>query len=245
MENYKKTTVRAVLGVSAMLFGAAAQAVPLSPGCDAAKDTCLTGTFVSYSFNSADLGAFGSASVAGDTLAFAPIGFQASSASGGAKIETLHVTVIAHSGYQLSAFNLAESGAYSLAGAGSSAFVTGKLIALDIEGTTSNQVIGTIAPTAPLNVTGATTGWTANAGVVLPGSGWGGADGVVGSISLEITNQLFAVASPLGGAADIWKNSVGVNVVATPVPEAETYAMMLAGLGLVGFAVRRRTRSPV
>jgi hypothetical protein len=28
----------------------------------------------------------------------------------------------------------------------------------------------------------------------------------------------------------------------SPVPEAETYAMMLAGLGLVGFAARRRTR---
>ena len=30
---------------------------------------------------------------------------------------------------------------------------------------------------------------------------------------------------------------------AAPVPEAETYAMMLAGLGLVGFMVRRRARS--
>jgi len=29
----------------------------------------------------------------------------------------------------------------------------------------------------------------------------------------------------------------------TPVPEPETYALMLAGLGLVGWAVRRRTRS--
>lgn len=30
------------------------------------------------------------------------------------------------------------------------------------------------------------------------------------------------------------------NLVAAPVPEASTYGMMLAGLGLVGFAVRRR-----
>jgi hypothetical protein len=27
---------------------------------------------------------------------------------------------------------------------------------------------------------------------------------------------------------------------AAPVPEAETYAMLLAGLGLVGFAARRK-----
>lgn len=32
---------------------------------------------------------------------------------------------------------------------------------------------------------------------------------------------------------------------ALAVPEASTYAMMLAGLGLVGFVARRRTRSPV
>ena len=30
---------------------------------------------------------------------------------------------------------------------------------------------------------------------------------------------------------------------ATPVPEPETYALMLAGLGLVGFAARRRATS--
>jgi hypothetical protein len=29
-------------------------------------------------------------------------------------------------------------------------------------------------------------------------------------------------------------------ITAAPVPEAETYAMMLAGLGLVGFMARRR-----
>ena len=34
--------------------------------------------------------------------------------------------------------------------------------------------------------------------------------------------------------------SVPIPALAAPVPEAETYAMMLAGLGLVGFAARRR-----
>jgi len=33
---------------------------------------------------------------------------------------------------------------------------------------------------------------------------------------------------------------VGVRFVATPVPEPETYGMMLAGLGLMGFVARRR-----
>ncbi|SFU39401.1 PEP-CTERM sorting domain-containing protein [Nitrosospira multiformis] len=34
-----------------------------------------------------------------------------------------------------------------------------------------------------------------------------------------------------------------VNVLASPVPEAETYAMLLAGLGLIGFTSRRRKTS--
>jgi hypothetical protein len=32
-------------------------------------------------------------------------------------------------------------------------------------------------------------------------------------------------------------------IAAAPVPEAETYAMMLAGLGLVGFMVARRRQA--
>jgi hypothetical protein len=35
-------------------------------------------------------------------------------------------------------------------------------------------------------------------------------------------------------------SSYSLTFTAAPVPEADTYAMMLAGLGLVGFAVRRR-----
>ncbi len=38
-----------------------------------------------------------------------------------------------------------------------------------------------------------------------------------------------------GGSA-----SYGGNLVATPVPEPETYAMLLAGLGAIGFLARRR-----
>ncbi len=43
---------------------------------------------------------------------------------------------------------------------------------------------------------------------------------------------------PFGGFNAAF-NFSGANLI-TPVPEASTYGMMLAGLGLVGFAVRRR-----
>lgn len=42
------------------------------------------------------------------------------------------------------------------------------------------------------------------------------------------------------GDADYDDFVVGVNFVTAPVPEPETYAMLLAGLGLIGFSARRR-----
>jgi len=64
----------------------------------------------------------------------------------------------------------------------------------------------------------------------------------VRSVSLTISNDLFAYGG-LAGSASIGKDFVGLTAVTAPVPEAETYGLMLAGLGLVGFMVRRRTRS--
>nr|WP_315398070.1 FxDxF family PEP-CTERM protein [uncultured Duganella sp.] len=50
-----------------------------------------------------------------------------------------------------------------------------------------------------------------------------------GDYYLEVTGQVLGKNS-----------SYGAEMTLTPVPEAETYAMMMAGLGLVGFVARRR-----
>lgn len=53
------------------------------------------------------------------------------------------------------------------------------------------------------------------------------------------TYQLKVTGSGVTGGS----GSYGGNLVATPIPEPETYALMLAGLGVVGFvASRRRAR---
>jgi len=50
-----------------------------------------------------------------------------------------------------------------------------------------------------------------------------------------------AVSARLAQANDFAKlRTLNVQAVATPVPEADSWAMLLAGLGLVGFAARRR-----
>jgi hypothetical protein len=62
-------------------------------------------------------------------------------------------------------------------------------------------------------------------------------DGVYGhGYTLDYTATV-----PTGGFAGVqYSMHLTGTVTAAPVPEASTYGMMLAGLGLVGFAVRRR-----
>ena len=64
---------------------------------------------------------------------------------------------------------------------------------------------------------------------------------------LATSFQPFAISNTgyIVGSAINYNGTVGAAVILTPavlnaVPEPETYAMLLAGLGLVGFAVRRR-----
>jgi hypothetical protein len=74
-----------------------------------------------------------------------------------------------------------------------------------------------------------------------------GSPGVIGSWTGNPMNVLAAVPAgsyqlALSGVAD---GSAGGNYtlsLAAPVPEPESYAMMLAGLGLLGLAARRRRR---
>ena len=227
-----KTTLRVALGLSIALLGTAAYA------------KTLTGSYVSYTFDEFALGKFGTAnlSVSGDSLVFSPNAFLAATSGTGFAFETIHVSVSANAGYQLTAFGLSETGGYSVSGDGA-VDVTGQFGALDVEGTTGNYLSATIEA-SPGSFTAPSGNWAAQAAITLPATGWGGADGSVGSVSLEISNQLFAFAG--SGSASIYKDFIGISAFTTavsPVPEAQTYAMMLIGLGLVGFMVRRARAS--
>jgi hypothetical protein len=192
----------------------------------AVATTTVGGGNVSYTFDETALGLFGSASVVDGNLKFAPSGFSTSSYA----VETINITVTAASGYSLGGFSLSENGTYTLSGG--SAWATGSFKAIDIEGTTGNQITKTF--------NGVLDGgaWDAAATIALPATGWGGTDGVVSSVTLTLSNQLFAT-----DGASISKTGVSISAAALPVPEASTYAMLLAGLGLVGFMAYRRTHS--
>ena len=60
---------------------------------------------------------------------------------------------------------------------------------------------------------------------------------VVGLAAGIYNIQVAGLATPGG---NYWGSATLTNLPAAPVPEPETYAMMLAGLGLMGFVARRR-----
>lgn len=237
-----KTAV-AVLGASAALLGGSALAIPVT----------LVGTNVSFTYDDALVGLFGTPTLVGDSLIFTPTDFFAESSNGTGVVmtnETLNIRITANPGYQFSGVSLTERGDYYLIGSDAEVAVGGQIRVIDLDDPISNEVTGAIAATAPLDVHTTlsgfvTTNWTATASVLVPGAaaGWGGADGVVDSVSLTIENLLLARTTAAGSSAFIEKKFTGSSMVVSVVPEAQTWTMLLAGLGLVGFFARRRAQA--
>ena len=210
----------------------------------------LTGTTVSFTFDSALSGLFGAPTVSGDALFFTPTTYKAQSFNGSgfdSASQTFNISVSANAGYRVSAVNLAEDGDYYNIGPSAGVAVGGKLYVRDLASPLAPVAIGKIKADVPLNdVTSLenfeTTDWTSHTGVTIP-AGWGGSDGIVSGVNVTIENILLARSMNPVSAAFIEKKFVALNLVTAPVPEPGTYAMMLVGLGLVGFAVRRRAKA--
>lgn len=227
-----------VLGLSAALLSGSALAVT----------TTLAGTNVSFTFDSALLGLYGTPTVSGDSLVFTPTSFSAQSSNGQGFVmtnATLNIAITANAGYQFSTINLTERGDYFRIGDDAQVAVGGQIRVFDQDDPINNEVTGSIVATAPFSATTSfanfsASNWTANASATVPGSGWGGDDGIVSGINLTLENLLIARTSETSSVAFIEKKFAGTTIIISAVPEADTYAMLLAGLGLVGFMARRR-----
>lgn len=209
-------------------------------GAALAASVTLTGDTVDYTFDDTLLGLFGTPTLSGDTLSFTPVEFQAESLNG-AGIDltnnTVNVQVTAHSGYTFSSIDMLERGDYMLLGGGSSADVAGQIRVFDVANPLSD-VTTAIAPDAPMTETGgSTTNWTASNSTDL--STWTDAQ----TVNVTWQNLLIGDTNSSSSLAFVDKKYGGLTATVaavTPVPEAEVSAMMLAGLGLVGWQISRR-----
>lgn len=232
MKTLKKAGVAAI-GLSAALLSCNALAVSWQT---------LTGTNVTYVYDADNMGLYGTPSLSGNSLIFTPTNFKAVATDGGTVLtsSTINIRAYTNSNYSFSSFNLTELGDYALVGDKSQVSVSGQIRLFDLANPppAGLQLTDSITPTASLNVTTTlanlqTTNWQANAAIAVP-TGWSN------GVNLTIQNILVAHTEQLGGLAFVEKKFVGSAVVLTPVPEAQTYAMMLVGLGLVGFMVGRK-----
>jgi hypothetical protein len=90
------------------------------------------------------------------------------------------------------------------------------------------------------------TGATLNgAAFTLGGGGLGYNYGFTGLIPTagSLIVKVWGIAAPGLSTGSAISASYGGSMAVSPVPEPETYAMMLAGLGLVGFMARRRRKT--
>jgi hypothetical protein len=209
-------------------------------GAAFAATVTLSGTTVDFSFDDTLLGLFGQANVAGDNLYFTPVNFSAQSMNGAGFAltkQTTNVKVTAHDGWDFSSLALTERGDYLQVGQGAKVVVSGQIRAFDTLNP-SGEVTSSILPTGAFQQTDdfITRNWEAKAAADLSTMS------AASMVNVTLQNILVAQSPPgTDTLAFIEKKYAGLNVITTPVPEAETYAMMLAGLGLIGFVVRRST----
>lgn len=225
-----------IMATSAFVMG------QLLSGSVLAASVTLSGDTVDYTFDDTLLGLFGPASLSGDTLYFTPVNFQAESLNGdGYSLtnSTMNIQVSAHEGWAFSNMSLIEKGDYMLLGSASTADVAGQMRVRDLSAVLDDMT-ASIQTTAILDHIGLpTTNWEADAVIDL--SAWTDTQ----AVNVTVQNLLLASTSGASSLAFVDKKFVGLTptlaaIPTSPVPEAHTYGMMLAGLGLIGWKIKRR-----
>lgn len=227
------------LGASLKTLAACGVLLGMSSGmAQAVNLVTVSGAHVDFTYDSDATGLLGNPAVSGDIFYFTPTTFKSTS-SGGAGLVTntqnLSLTITPHAGYAFDSLGYMSNGDYSLYGAGINTVNVEGSLALSNGLDNSNSPIsaGALTVISPTPLT--TTNWTANNAIGL--AGWGS-----NALTADLVSTLKASSGTL---AFIEQKYVGfqVTVAATPVPEVETWTMMLAGVGLIALQLRRRTGS--
>lgn len=232
----------------------AAIAVLGAAGSAQAAQHTLIGTNFDLTYDDTTLGLFGAPTLVGNNLFFTFNTFEATAANGsGIDSTTSSITglvLTAKNGFQFGSLALSETGNYQFVGTGNFVNVEGELKAFDVANSATSQTIDLldVSPGTPLTTPGlGLKSWVANALIDASSATLPGSTNVIQlsptQIGLSIQNTLTAFSDPNGTGlsfAQITKSYAGVGVTVSPVPEASTTAMLMAGLGVLGLMARRR-----
>ncbi|NTV69981.1 MAG: PEP-CTERM sorting domain-containing protein [Azonexaceae bacterium] len=206
----------------------------ISTSALAATQTLDAGNFT-ISYDDSALGLFGTPVLTSSGIAFAPGGTPGFTAVNSVLQSTAALTITADAGYKLTSFNLNEKGSYFKVGDSSIVFVGGSLSLQDLANTNGN-VVNNFSSSVPLTVSTTfdqhfkTENWSASTSANLTSA----------KVNVSILDVLGAIPGSNGGYASIGKSSVILDVTVAAVPEPQSFAMLLAGLGIVGAVARRR-----
>ncbi len=211
-------------------------------GAAQAAQQTLSSTAFDITYDDALVGLFGTPTLLGNSLYFAPSGSPGFTAqtSGGIDVtnSTFAFTITANPGFTLDTFSLTEEGDY---------FFFGDTAGVDVSGQLRVKPLSAGSSTLTANV--ADTSFVANAVFDFDTHNWStGASITAGPMTngqVTIQNILAAYADGDFAYSFIEKKNVELSIGVSAVPEPETYALMLAGIGMLGFAARRRLSTTV
>lgn len=239
MMNTSKSNVLKLFVMAGTFFAAtSANAAPVT----------LIGTNFDLIYDSALSGLFGIPTLTNDSIFFTPVNFKAESLNGNGVVtanSTINLSIIEHAGRNITGFNLLERGDYRLVGDNSVVGIGGQTRVFDLSNPfiENNTPITSVSNFSIINsiVDSSTHNWTSNSSIFVTSPEWANTT----RYNYTIENLLTAYTdSTTGGprVAFIEKKFAGssISIVVTSVPEADSYAMLLAGLGFMGFISRRR-----
>lgn len=219
--------------------------VSLMAACSVARADTLVGTNFDVIYNPAAVGLFGLPSIGGNTVFFTPNDFKAESLNGAGIVsnnQTIVFDIVPHAGFQVTGSSLIERGDYLLRNASSLVDVQGQTRGFAIANPLV-EVNDNIVASSPMTTLNVATNWTATSfldlsALQVSNSGY----------RITIENLLMAYTEPTASGlrqAFIEKKFAGETIALTvigvaAIPEPQTYAMFLAGFGLLGFLAHRR-----